>query len=1802
MNHSVWQGKHFLYAFELPLSPGLQTDMMCSFWRCLCWLTLLCWFFAPRLSTAVGSNITLRLPERSSCKQGFYCPEGGEGPVPCPRGTYGPSFWAQSVNDCISCPPHHYGPREGMSNCLPCGPWSQQPLLGQDSCTCLREGQVFQASDGQCPCTLGYTQKGEACVLKVYEICKDGRARNQHGECLDHKQWKQHCSQQVCPSPELYEGYDGSLGLCACRGLSRPEPDRAECVGWCRNILSPILQLVCTGSIYLLYTESNQQVSMSGSMLESVLKHWDSRGSLECNVQLNFSRPVYTVETGETGFFGLLNAVSVEVRRLILAHSQQTNSHFDPLDKDRGNIKDKEEYWNSHWSSKSSAFGTSDMRPRGVLNPTACLHPGDILLFTVTQQHYPQYDVDSLYNTNNGFDWGPFRLLAKDQELARTTHSLFSISLHEPGVYAFKLSSHQHRHMYVRVVPAGGECYDSGPFFPSDPHHLTRMGIAQRRQLLLRPDWLMIGGLLVGAVVILCLCVIILILFREYGWPEKLAAQVRYRDLQLRYNMDDYSSKGSRVVAVKKTHRNLQVGLTEDSTQRAVALVSSEFWDYEEQVDLEAFSSSTFYDILLKHSVSVTIRLGQLRGEVKQLYQGVLGKLRELHPGWRMFGGKTEGLERQVEQEMVRRRALGNQLTQLLDSQLQILRVEMRAQQAMQKTFRARLRESTRLLRLLAEGQTSLWDTHIKHHVLELLAVLADEMTEKISVESQRLGAWVVLKEGTGAQLLCPATGSVLSREDIISPDGSLRACDAVHVNPLTGLIQPNSNAHMLLASGHSMPVPPDFFLHSQTGKLLPVAGNVGFDPASSSLVCTADACVGESLGEVGKWESPLLPFIPYPPSRHAEIHATSKLRGLRSGQRLVLGGPMCDCDTGVLVPILAVTIHPHTGLVYPLGGVYTCPILRLKQPIQIGCPMLDPRTGDLVLITGISLDPHTGAVLPVGGLHLGESFIEPLSGRMVRVGGGSVRGGKVVPHAGGFQALLDSQALGACLRVAELLQGFSEEWSSAAADPQGDLDRLSAATSELGKAWKSSQHCMLQLLIRLEAVQEQARGVAENGGSVGEIKLPGIELSLPALPGLEYPDPGGSGLHVPVLGAQLDWVSGSIVPLAGTMEDADGKGLVPMHFGAQTVDPVTGVLAPVVGASLDVWKRTVVPVTVSQILLLGDNPDSLTVEALQKESSVQGTYWREQTLKEEEMVGDFDRAIKHYLSTSIQESDCIDWMDTDRQLRETAAEIQESAQCEAQRKALQNSELSLLLQAHVLHALTGGDEEEWEQQCHWHTELKAVLNRVSVSMERLQKDRDQLSAQETQHLNGKLREQDLWEQLMQRQAELDAALSSLHCARQVCQLRADIAQSLVSGTFWYKDFGMLQPKGVRNPLKVIAMTQQKILPRLERLIQLLEETKALGQSTRAQRRQSSGKQAFGRDSASRAWTESVPVVKGVSTQSFKDQMKAQPAGEQNALLVPSLPLSNPSYTQKSQEKTQLNHSQDVQSLQEPGLSAHISIPQLAEEDWSRLVALSPLFQLMKEVEQQLRDSARDRGLLKIQPPGAGQSFMDFMDAQWECEGELIQVSSETLNPRQLLLYQHGQFLLQHLHLHKMIPAITLRLASTLPFNDYHNNAFRNSFYYQEEQKTLFVRSQRLHSVGGLSLLLMHCAAHISTGQMRTDTIPAFQRAFFKVLQVGLSELFHARLGQTDSPDDERTKDLASDAALDGLLLERVQKPSPGVFSEHVLERLRKYREASVLRQVESLLKESPKSLEINRLNTDPSLNDDPENQDAAPA
>ena len=58
---------------------------------------------------------------------------------------------------------------------------------------------------------------------------------------------------------------------------------------------------------------------------------------------------------------------------------------------------------------------------------------------------------------------------------------------------------------------------------------------------------------------------------------------------------------------------------------------------------------------------------------------------------------------------------------------------------------------------------------------------LVEEMEELVSAESKRLGAWGMLGDGTGARLLCPDTGSVLTKEHVIG-EPSTKATAKINV------------------------------------------------------------------------------------------------------------------------------------------------------------------------------------------------------------------------------------------------------------------------------------------------------------------------------------------------------------------------------------------------------------------------------------------------------------------------------------------------------------------------------------------------------------------------------------------------------------------------------------------------------------------------------------------------------------------------------------------------------------------------------------------------------------------------------------------------------------------------------------------------------------------------------------------------------------------------------------------------------------------------------------------------------------
>lgn len=63
-------------------------------------------------------------------------------------------------------------------------------------------------------------------------------------------------------------------------------------------------------------------------------------------------------------------------------------------------------------------------------------------------------------------------------------------------------------------------------------------------------------------------------------------------------------------------------------------------------------------------------------------------------------------------------------------------------------------------------------------------------------------------------------------------------------------------------------------------------------------------------------------------------------------------------------------------------------------------------------------------------------------------------------------------------------------------------------------------------------------------------------------------------------------------------------------------------------------------------------------------------------------------------------------------------------------------------------------------------------------------------------------------------------------------------------------------------------------------------------------------------------------------------------------------------------------------------------------------------------------------------------------------------------------------------------------------------------FSMQSTENTLFVRRECLASVGSFVLLLIHCLAHITTGDFNQDSNPRFLGLFYEVLMTYTELLF----------------------------------------------------------------------------------------------
>jgi hypothetical protein len=179
---------------------------------------------------------------------------------------------------------------------------------------------------------------------------------------------------------------------------------------------------------------------------------------------------------------------------------------------------------------------------------------------------------------------------------------------------------------------------------------------------------------------------------------------------------------------------------------------------------------------------------------------------------------------------------------------------------------------------------------------------------------------------------------------------------------------------------------------------------------------------------------------------------------------------------------------------------------------------------------------------------------------------------------------------------------------------------------------------------------------------------------------------------------------------------------------------------------------------------------------------------------------------------------------------------------------------------------------------------------------------------------------------------------------------------------------------------------------------------------------------------------------------------------------------------------------------------------QLGDTDLNQLLISTPLFGQLTEIHTLLQLQTQKGndivGGISEAAGGDTSPYIDLKDAQWECKGDLLPVKVQDLKPSDFVVYRFGMFVANMICKHSQLPGVSMLIASNLPPNNYAHNCYRNSFFYEHSKKALYIRKERLESVGEFVVVIVHCLSHIRVGDLANDGNPLFLREFYQVSDV----------------------------------------------------------------------------------------------------
>lgn len=497
------------------------------------------------------------------------------------------------------------------------------------------------------------------------------------------------------------------------------------------------------------------------------------------------------------------------------------------------------------------------------------------------------------------------------------------------------------------------------------------------------------------------------------------------------------------------------------------------------------------------------------------------------------------------------------------------------------------------------------------HRLHSHLHRLVENLRSDLKSHCAQCGTMSVCSKHVGAPLVSIETGEVISKEQLMI---ATRNGDETLVvkDPATGLLFPGTSTRIKTANGSSRSIPPNHAINPKTGHVVPIGGNVCYDVTSCQLVFTCDCPhKDDAIGlELGK--SPMIPFLPHPLNAETGQPLETGLKTMEKQSELKVGGPMVDPVTGLVVPICAVTIHPHSHCLLPIGGTHIDPVSNLPIPIELRSMILDPSTSLPVPIIGITIDASTGMIKPVGGsistqeidstsstqktILVGDNATEPLSQLPVcitsAVAGIEDDHYTLEPAFGGYQTYIDSVELkkeSMLIKMLIHLQDLVRASNGNNGENVSFSDELRKTHSVYENVISTRIRNQTYYLTHLHSLlmkKDSCDKLASTGGSPGYMEFKPTGQPLPLLIGQCIPDEL-EGVQVPILGYEIHPVTGIVEPLAGTFESTHGGGRIPIMIGEKVYDESTKELAPICGAKRNPESGVVVPVVQEPLCLI---------------------------------------------------------------------------------------------------------------------------------------------------------------------------------------------------------------------------------------------------------------------------------------------------------------------------------------------------------------------------------------------------------------------------------------------------------------------------------------------------------------------------------------------------------------------------------------------------------------------------------------